>query len=173
MNTRRILVGMVFTAAMSAASAGCAGPGAGTAPTPEPANPVGSPAAAAATIAPELVGSWTTSITADDLKAGGITDVGGINENTGTFTMTFGADGTWSTSQESDIPVRWPVFRGTMSSTGPDSFRQVTTFPSDFAGDEVDFTWSVEDGALELTVVDPPDPVLPIVMESHPWQPKG
>jgi hypothetical protein len=59
-----------------------------------------------------------------------------------------------------------------MVATGANSFRQTTTFPADFAGDVVDFTWAIEDGALLIRVTDPPDPVLPIVMESHSWLPK-
>ena len=82
-------------------------------------------------------------------------------------------DGTWTTAQVADVPLHWPVFKGTWTATGPDGFRQVTTFPQDFAGDVVDFTWKIENGALKLKVVNPPDPILPIIMESHPWQPAG
>ena len=120
----------------------------------------------------DIVGSWTTTITRDDLAAAGVTG-GEVDENAGVFTMTLGADGTWSTSQVSDVPVRWPVFKGTLEATGPQSFRQTTTFPSDFAGDVVDFTWSMKDGALLIKVVNPPDPILPIVTETHPWQRKA
>jgi hypothetical protein len=143
-----------------------------------PSSPVASsgpeasaPAPGSAAIPAAIVGSWTTTITRDDLTAAGITG-GELDENSGVFTTTFGADGTWSTSQETDVPVRWPVFKGTLEATGPNSFRQTTTFPSDFAGDVVDFTWSMKDGALLIKVVNPPDPILPIVTETHPWQPK-
>jgi hypothetical protein len=125
-----------------------------------------------AAIPAAIVGSWTTTITRNDLTAAGVTG-GEIDENAGVFTTTFGADGTWSTSQVTDVLVRWPVFKGTFEATGPDSFRQTTTFPSDFAGDVVDFTWSIKDGALVLKVVNPPDPILPIVTETHPWQRKA
>jgi hypothetical protein len=127
------------------------------------------------------VGTWSTTITADDLEAVNEEDLATIGmsradlvkENSGTFTTTFGADGTWSTVQETDQPVRWPIFRGTFVATGDDSFDQVTTFPPDFAGDVVGFTWRVEDGMLHLQVVNPPDPVLPVLTESHPWSPAG
>jgi hypothetical protein len=116
-------------------------------------------------------GSWTSTITEDDLRAGGLTGEGLQGENAGVFTLTMAEDGTWTTAQVSDVPLRWPVFEGTWTTTGPDGFSQLTTFPSDFAGDVVDFTWKIEDGSLILKVVNPPDPVLPVVMESHPWRP--
>lgn len=141
------------------------------------ASPVGTASPAASpgpggSIPAEIVGAWTTTITEADLRAGGVTDPGELKENTGVFTMTLGGDGSWSTAQVTDAPIRWPVFRGTYESTGPNTFRQVTTFPVDFAGDVVDFTWSLKDGTLVIGVQNPPDHILPIVMESHPWQPK-
>jgi hypothetical protein len=117
------------------------------------------------------IGAWTTTITEDDLKAADVTHEGELAENTGEFTLTMAEDGTWTTAQVTDAPIRWPVFEGTWVATGPDGFRQVTTFPTDFAGDVVDFTWKLEAGSLILKVVNPPDHILPIVMESHPWQP--
>ncbi|HEX5014136.1 MAG TPA: hypothetical protein VFV72_08240 [Candidatus Limnocylindrales bacterium] len=157
--------------AIAALVTGCAGgSGAPASTTPSAAS---APASAGAAIPSEIVGAWTATITADDLRSAGLTDEAASAENTGVFTLTLGADGTWSTSQQSQVPVKWPVFRGTMEATGPNGFRQTTTFPADFAGDVVDFTWSIEDGALLIKVVNPPDPVLPVVMETHPWQPKA
>ena len=163
----RLMTGIAIAAIVAA----CAGAAPSSVPrtTPVPSVPAGSEAS----IPSAIVGSWTTTITADDLRAAGMTGEGELAENTGTFTMTLGGDGTWSTSQEADIPVKWPVFRGTLVATGPASFRQTTTFPADFAGDVVDFAWSIEDDALRIKVVTPPDPILPIIMETHPWQPKG
>jgi hypothetical protein len=125
------------------------------------------------------VGTWTTTITADDLDAvsdESLADLGMsrdnlINENVGIFTTTFAADGTWSTVQDTDRETKWPVFRGTYSPVGADAFDQVTTFPPDFAGDVVRFTWRTEDGRLILAVPEPPDPVLPVLTEAHPWSP--
>jgi hypothetical protein len=127
------------------------------------------------------VGAWTTTITAEDLEAIGddiLANIGMsrkdlVKENSGTFTTTFGADGTWSTVQDTDQPVKWPVFRGTFTPVGDDAFDQATSFPPDFAGDVVRFTWRTADGKLHLTVPDPPDPVLPVITESHPWSPAG
>lgn len=126
--------------------------------------------ASAAAIPEAIIGTWTTTITETDLKAAGITAPAGLAENAGVFTMTLGQDGTWTTSQEADVPLRWPVFRGSYIATGPDSFRQTTDFPPDYAGDVVDFTWSTEGGALALKLPAPPDHVLPVLMETHPWQ---
>ena len=162
---------LVTLIAIGAIVGACAGGAASPAPSGLPA--VSAPVSSAASIPSAIVGSWTTTITADDLRAAGLTDEGALAENTGTFTLTLGGDGTWETSQEASVPVKWPVFRGSMEATGTDSFRQTTTFPTDFAGDVVDFTWSIKDGGLLIKVVNPPDPVLPVVMETHPWQRKG
>ena len=69
-----------------------------------------------------------------------------------------------SDGRSSRAPGRPPVPTGSASSP---------TFPTDFAGDVVNFTWKIEDGSLILKVVNPPDHILPIIMESHPWQPAG
>jgi hypothetical protein len=169
---------VVMAAALVAAcSTGGSAPSA-AASAPAAASPGGS---AVALPAGFPVGTWTTTITAEDLEAVGddfLTTIGMsrtnlVNENSGTFTTTFGADGTWSTVQDTDKPVKWPVFRGTISPVGDDAFDQVTSFPPDFAGDVVRFTWRTADGKLHLTVPDPPDPILPVVMEAHPWSPAG
>jgi hypothetical protein len=127
------------------------------------------------------IGTWTTTITAEDLLAIDPADLAAIGmseqdlvkENAGRFSTTFAADGTWSTLQESDQPVKWPVFRGTFTPVGADAFDQVTTFPPDFAGDVVRFNWRIDDGLLYLTVPEPLDPIMPIVTEAHPWSPVG
>ena len=116
------------------------------------------------------IGTWTTTITDDDLRAGGLTDAAALSENAGSFTLEMAADGTWTTTQVSDVALKWPVFRGTWTVSGPDKFSQTTDFPADFAGDVVDFTWRIEDGKLVLRLPNPPDPILPIIMESHPWE---
>ena len=117
------------------------------------------------------IGSWTTTITDADLRAGGLTGAGDLSENAGVFTLIMGEDGTWTTTQKTEATIRWPVFRGTWISTGSNSFSQRTDFPADFAGDVVDFTWKIENGNLVLELPNPPDPVLPIIMETHPWEP--
>ena len=116
-------------------------------------------------------GTWSVTLDEDDLRAGGITGPGELAENAGVFTMTLAGDGTWTTAQVTDVPIRWPVFRGKLSATGPDTFNQVTEFPPDFAGDSVDFRWRLEDGDLVLEVLNPPDNILPVLMETRPWEP--
>ena len=127
------------------------------------------------------IGTWTTTITEADLEAVsdealatiGMTRQNLVNENTGVFTTTFGADGTWSTLQATEPAPKWPVFRGTFVPVGEDALDQTTTFPPDFAGDVVRFTWRIQDGRLHLAVPDPPDPVLSVLTEAHPWSPAG
>lgn len=162
---------MILAASMTAAIAiGCS-----NAPAASQAASSGAASTSSSAAIPEgfPIGAWTTTLTEADLRAGGITQEGELTENTGVFTMTLAADGTWTAAQETDAPVRWPVFRGTWTATGPDSFNQLTEFPADFAGDSVDFTWRIEDGGLLLKVVNPPDRVLPVIMETHPWTPAG
>jgi hypothetical protein len=162
-------------AMVAAIFAACSTTPGGTSATsaPSPADSV--PSASSTVGLPDgfPIGSWTTTLTEADLLAGGITDQGALVENAGVFTTTFDADGTWTTTQDTDAAIKWPVFRGTWTATGADRFSQRTDFPGDFAGDVVDFTWKVEGGDLLLKVVNPPDPILPIVVETHPWKPAG
>jgi hypothetical protein len=170
--TANCLAALVLTASILQA---CSAAG-----TPATAAPAASPGASSVALPAGFpVGSWTTTITDEDLEQVddrfladiGMTRQNLINENTGTFTTTFGADGTWSTVQDTETQVKWPVFRGTFKPIGEDAMEQVTTFPPDFAGDVVRFTWRLENGELHLGVTDPPDPILPVVMEAHPWKP--
>ncbi len=181
MNTRRKDRAAIGLAVVMAAAIVAACSTAGSAPsaaTSAAASPSGS---AVALPSGFPVGTWTTTITAADLETVGddvLANIGMsrkdlVNENSGTFTTTFGPDGTWSTVQDTDQPVRWPVFRGTFTPVGDDAFDQATSFPPDFAGDVVRFTWRTADGKLHLTVPDPPDPILPVITESHPWSPAG
>lgn len=157
--SRRLLC--IATCLLALLGAGCA---AGT--------PVASkPTASAGTLPAGFpIGSWTTTVTEADLRAGGITTTGDVGENAGVFTTTFAPDGTWTTAQQSSAPLRWPVFRGRWVAVGADTIRQTTTFPADFAGDVVDFTWRIEGDGLHMEVPDPPDPVLGVITGAHPWQ---
>ena len=166
--TVRGLAAGAFAVAIAGCSAGAASPQPSSPPAPS------SPAGSAFAVPDGFpIGAWTTTITEADLRAGGLTTGGEIAENTGVVTLTMADDGTWSTVQEAAVDLRWPVFRGTWSVVDQDKFRQTTTITSDYAGDVVDFTWQVANGALVLKVDTPPDPVLPIIIETHPWQPKG
>ncbi|HEX7223513.1 MAG TPA: hypothetical protein VF231_09685 [Candidatus Limnocylindrales bacterium] len=167
MNTRVARATTIFGLAM--ALIGCS-----AASSPSPAtsaeSPAGSRVSAASLPADFPIGSWTTTITEDDLRAAGLTESAAFAENAGSFTLEMAADGTWTTTQVSDVAVKWPVFRGTWAATGRDTFSQTTEFPADYAGDIVDFSWRIDDGKLVLQVPEPPDPVLPIIVESHPWE---
>jgi hypothetical protein len=168
------------TWALVVATIALVGCSAGTPATGAPASATGSPAGSALALPSGFpIGTWRTTITAEDLAAVSDDALAGlsmtrdnlINENVGVFTTTIAADGTWSTVQDTDRDVKWPVFRGTYTPVGADAFDQVTTFPPDFAGDTVRFTWRTEDGRLILAVPEPPDPVLPVLTEAHPWSP--
>lgn len=159
---------LLAVVALAVVSTGCA---ASVVTTSAPsAAPAGTQAGAApGTVAP--VGSWTTTISADDLHAAGFTESGFVRENVGTFTFTVDADGTWTQAQQTDPAPRWPVFRGTWAATGDDEFELRTTFPADYAGDVVTIGWLMEDENLRLQLVTPDDPVLRANLETHPWQP--
>jgi hypothetical protein len=171
-HVRRAVSALAMVAAIVAA---CSTTPGATSPTPasSPADSV--PSGSSAAVLPDgfPIGSWTTTVTQADLLAGGITDEGELVENAGVFTTTLAADGTWTTTQDTDAAVKWPVFRGTWTAIDADTFSLLTAFPGDFAGDVVDFNWKVEGGDLLLEVVNPPDHTMPIVMETHPWKPAG
>jgi hypothetical protein len=140
-------------------SAGLAGPSA-------PAS-AGSPTAAS-----PLAGSWVSEITRNDLVAAGITDEGLVDENSGRFTWTFDADGTWTQVQESldGAAIGAPVFKGLYTVNGTELVQR-TTFPEQYGGDRLVFEWRIEDDGLHVDLTNPPDRILPVVMEAHPWVP--
>jgi hypothetical protein len=127
-------------------------------------------ATAVAGLPADLIGTWTSTVTKADLQAKGLTDEHALNENSGVFTLTLGADGTWSEAQTSldGSPVMNPVFRGTWTG-GSGTFVETTTFPTPFADHGVTLTWRIEDGKLVLTVPDPPDELYALGAEMHPW----
>ena len=160
------------------ALAGCS---AGTPATAATASAAASPNGSALALPSGFpIGTWTTTISGsrtwpevsdESLAEIGMSRDNLVKENTGVFTTTISADGTWSTVQDTDTEIKWPVFRGTFTPVGDDAFDQATTFPPDFAGDVVRFTWRIDAGQLHLAVPDPPDPVLGVVTEAHPWSP--
>jgi hypothetical protein len=154
--------------AIAIVSAACV-PGGATSRAPS-VTPAGTPGGAPPGGAAPL-GTWTTTITGDDLRAAGFADRGTVAENSGTFTMTIGADGTWTQVQQMEPAPRWPVFRGKWAATGDEALELRTTFPSDYAGDVVSITWQIEQGSLRIQLVTPDDALLRANLESHPWQP--
>ncbi len=158
---------------VSLAVAACSGSStAAPRPTGAASNPSATPGPAAS--GSELVGAWATTITKADLEAAGITDPGAQNENSGRFVFTFGPDGTWTQVQESldGSPVMNPVFRGTYTVDGS-SFVATTTFPAEYADAGLHFTWAMAGADLQLDLLDPPDELLPVIMETHPWTRTG
>ena len=117
------------------------------------------------------IGSWTYTLTEEDLRAAGFTETGLIAENVGTSTFTVESDGTWTMVQTTTQPVRSPVFRGTYAVTAPNTLEMRTTFPGDYAGEIVTVEWSRVDDGLRLRVVSPPDPLLKVQFETHTWAP--
>jgi hypothetical protein len=121
-----------------------------------------------------LLGAWTVDITRADVAAGGITDPGTQNENAGRFVWTFSADGTWTQVQQSldGAPVNNPVFQGTFTIVG-DQLVMITEFPEQYRDDGLHYTWAVEGDEARFDLLDPPDPVLPLIVETHPWKRAG
>lgn len=147
--------------AVAAALAGCAGGGTATPATSSV------PSAGAAH---PLHGTWLTSITKADLAAGGVSDPGLQTENSGQFRWTFESDGTWTQVQQSleGAPLNAPVFRGTYVVDG-DSLVMTTAFPEQYRDEGLHYTWAIDGERLTLDLLDPPDPMLPVVVEAHPW----
>lgn len=118
-----------------------------------------------------LLGTWAVEISRDDLEAGGITADGLLDENSGRFTWTFNPDGTWRQVQESldGSAIKNPVFEGTYEVQGA-TLLQRTTFPAEYEEEgQLEYRWEIGDGGLELELMNPPDPMLPIIVGSHPW----
>ncbi len=146
------------------AIAGC-GPLAAALASPAAGSPRGS-----ATAANPLVGTWVSTITRDDLRAAGITAEGLLDENSGRFTWSFLPDGTWTQRQDAldDTAINAPVFEGTYELDGG-QFIQRTTFPEEYLGDRLVFSWRIDGDELQLELLNPDDEIVPVVMEAHPW----
>lgn len=139
------------------------------------ASACGSPAASQSPVLPANfpLGTWTNYVTEEDLRAAGYTDPATITENVGSGTLTLSPDSTWTIAVESDQPMRWPVFRGTYTVTSSNTFRMLTAFPPDLAGEIVDLEWSQHSDGLHLRTIDPYTPILRVQYETRPWQRKG
>jgi hypothetical protein len=132
--------------------------------------PTGSPTGTSAAASSPLVGAWVTSITKADLAAAGVTDPGLQNENSGRFIWTFEPDGSWTSVQESldGSPLNNPVFRGTYTVDGS-SLVAITEFPAEFRDAGLHYTFTLEGSSVRFDILDPPDPMLPAIVETHAW----
>lgn len=150
--------------ALALALAACTG-----GPSATPGGAASIPAGSAGAGAP-LVGGWVTSVTKDDFEAAGLTDPGLQNENSGKFTWTFAADGTWTLIQESldGSPINSPVFRGTYTVDG-ESLVAITEFPAEYADSGLHYTFTLDGASVQFDLLDPPDAILPVIVETHPW----
>lgn len=166
MSTHRSIRVAVLVALLLAAT-GCGNP-----PAASPGVPSAPFGTAIALPADFPLGSWAMTVTEQDLRQAGIDHPGLLAENIGTYTKTYVADGTWTVVAETPVPVRWPVFRGTFRMTSAGEIEETTIFPSEYAGEVIRFTWQREGSAVLFRVLDPPDQILPVLTESHPWQPK-
>ena len=113
-------------------------------------------------------------MTRADLAAGGIADSATQNENSGRFSWTFAPDGTWTSIQQSleGAPINSPVFRGTYVVDG-ETLIAKTTFPEQYADEGLHYTFAVTGDEVRFDLLDPPDPLLPIIVETHPWRRGG
>jgi hypothetical protein len=152
---------------LAAAIAGCADTGTAMRSAPT----AGSAAGGSPGAAQSLLGTWTTSITRDDLASAGVTDPGLQTENSGRFRWTFASDGTWTQVQQSidGAPLNGPVFRGTYVADET-SLVMTTEFPEQYRDEGLHFTWATDGDELSVDVLDPPDPMLPVIIEAHPWR---
>lgn len=137
--------------------------------TATPASTTAAATAGAVSSSP-LVGAWQTAITMADLEAGGVADPGLQTENSGRFIWTFTPDGKWTQIQQSleGAKLNNPVFGGTWTVDGG-NLVAVTEFPTEYRDSGLHYTWAIEGSELRVDLLDPPDPMLPIIMEAHPW----
>ena len=117
-----------------------------------------------------LIGAWTTTITRDDLQAGGVTEEGLLIENSGIFTWVLEADGTWRQVQVGldGAPRMTPVFSGYYTLDGADLV-MVTEFPEQYRDDGLRYTVEVAGDTATFKLLNPPDPMLTVIVERHPW----
>ena len=167
--SRRLVIALALASATFAAAA-CGGSGASS----PPASTAGTATGAAIPADFPLLGTWSTEVTKADFAAAGITDPNAQNENSGRFTWTFAADGTWTSVQESldGSPINSPVFRGTYTVEGQ-SLVATTEFPEQYRDDGLRYDWVLEGDGVRFDVVNPPDDTLPIIVETHPWTKAG
>ena len=161
---------LVFAVAVTACLAACTGSG----PQPSPALTRLAPSVMPrATPPPDFpVGSYTTTITPDDLRAGGITEEGLLTENSGMFILTYDPDGSWTMVQTSPdgSPINNPVFRGRYLVTG-DRIRHDVEFPASYAaeGAHDEVTWRLEGNSLHLELAAAGDEIIRAIYGAHPW----
>jgi hypothetical protein len=162
MSATRTGIAATLVLAAGVALAGCAG-------VVSTATPAPTQTTAAAGASP-LVGSWRMELTKPDLANAGVSDPGLQNENSGRFTWTFAGDGTWTSIQESldGSLVMNPVFRGTYTVAGG-TFVATTSFPEQYADSGLHYAFTIDGAALRLDVLDPPDPIVELIAETHPW----
>ena len=171
----RVALQAAALAVVAVAAAGCGG---STGPTgPGGSAATGSSAASGSGAIPAghpLIGAWTVDVTRADFAAGGITDPGAQNENSGRFTWTFAPDGTWTSIQQSldGAPINSPIFRGTYSIEG-DTLIAKTAFPEAYADEGLHYTFAITGDEVRFDLLDPPDATLPIIVETHPWRRGG
>lgn len=117
-----------------------------------------------------LLGSWSTTISKDDVRAAGFTDPGAANENSGMFTWVFEQDGSWRQIQASldASPIVNPVFSGRYTVAGS-VVTVVTEFPPDYRDDGLRYAFELVEGAVRFDLLNPPDPMLPVIVETYPW----
>lgn len=173
--SRLTITALVAQVVLATAIAACSGPGGSPAAGSAAPASAGPPANSGAIPAGHpLIGTWTVDVTRADLAAAGLTDPGLQNENSGRFGWTFSPDGTWTQVQQSldGAPIDNPVFRGTWAVEGA-TLTATTLFPEQDRDEGLEFTWAVEGEELRVDLLNPPDPVLPVIMETHPWRRGG
>ena len=162
--SRHSLCALALVATVTISLTGCASPAgstaSGTAGASHDPAPSGFP----------LLGSWTTTISKDDLRAGGVTEEGLLIENSGIFTWAFEADGTWRSVQTAldGSPLMSPVFSGYYT-VDDDIVVAVTEFPEQYRDDGLRYAVEVSGDTATFDLLNPPDATLPVIVESHPW----
>ena len=65
-------------------------------------------------------------------------------------------------------PIRAPVFRGHYTVDGP-ILVAITEFPPEYRDAGLRYRWALDNGQVRFELLNPPDPIAPVIVSAHPW----
>jgi len=118
-------------------------------------------------------GIYTVTVTKHDLAGEGITGQTNLEQNSGTFTFSFGDSGIWTYQQTSDVPIHNPFWQGRFAVEGQ-TITLTVSAPAEFAGNApVVLNWSVDrSGDIVFTPAGELDAYEKAWYTLHPFVPK-
>ena len=179
MGFHRRFVAVALAVLGGALVAACASGSSGASPTetaagspaitagPVPSRPTFPPAPTPA-LGDFPLGTYTTTLTRDDVKNAGFPSEHDMDENAGFFTLDVNDDGTWRFVQTSNVPLENPVFQGTFAVDGDQiAFRVIE--PLEFNTEVDTVTWKLIGKTMLFTWVGPDQGLSTLIWTKHPW----